>query len=252
VLVAVSYDLLFWVEALSTAAFAVVAVFLLPHDGTAGDGTAGDGTAADGPKPPRTGYAAVLRDRRYVLFLAAMFLNVFVYVQYIAVLPLAMHKAGLATGWYAAMLALNGLLVVAFELLATKITQRRPPRLVAAVGFLLLGAGQALYGFEWGVVAFVVGTVIWSFAELIGGPTMFAYPALVAPAALLGRYQGAAQAMFGLGSVAGPICGVALWLALGPPVWWLFGAISLVALVAARIGMRDQEAVAPREAEGSS
>ncbi len=194
----------------------------------------------------------MLRDGRYVLFLAAMFLNVFVYVQYIAVLPLAMHAAGLATGWYAAMLALNGFMVVAFELLATKVTQRRPPRVVAALGFLLLGLGQSMYGFDWGVMAFVIGTAVWSLAELIGGPTMFAYPSMVAPTPLVGRYQGAAQAMFGLGSVVGPICGVALWLILGPPVWWLFGAISLAALIAAYCGMRNQEAATAAGSEGSS
>jgi predicted MFS family arabinose efflux permease len=230
-LVAVSYDVLFWVEAASTALFAVVAVFLLPHNQQSPDA-----------EQPSGSYRAVLRDRRYTLFLVAMFLNVFVYVQYIAVLPLAMHQAGLATGWYAAMLALNGFMVVAFELLATKVTQRRPPGLVAVVGFALLGLGQSIYGFEWGVVAFVVGTAVWSLAELIGGPTMFAYPAMVAPEPLLGRYQGAAQAMFGLGSVVGPICGVALWLLLGPPVWWFFGLISAVALVAAYAAMRNQSA----------
>jgi predicted MFS family arabinose efflux permease len=227
-LFAVSYDLLFWVEAASTAAFAVLAVFLFPR--------AAKDAAPDGPD--RGGYLVVLRDRRYTLFLLAMFLNVFVYVQYVAVLPLAMRAAGLATGWYGAMLSLNGLLVVAFELLMTKVTQRRPPRWVAAAGFLLLALGHSLYGFGWGLAAFVAGTVVWSLAELIGGPTMFAYPALAAPEERLSRYQGAAQAMYGLGTVLGPVCGVALWLALGPPVWWVFGLTSLVGLAAAWSGMR--------------
>ncbi|GAA2343148.1 MFS transporter [Dactylosporangium salmoneum] len=237
-LVAVSYTLLYWVEAGSTAVFALVAVFLFPRKR--------DGAKAEASV--RGGYGAMLADRRYVLFLGAMFLNIFVYVQYIAVLPLAMRAEGLATGWYAAMLALNGLMVVAFELLVTKVTQRRAPRYVAAAGFLLLGLGQALYGFGWGVVAFVAGTVLWSLAELVGGPTMFAYPALAAPEELLGRYQGAAQAMFGLGTVLGPICGVALWLALGPPVWWLFGAASLLGLVVAWTSMRNTQPAAKESA----
>nr|BFE56865.1 MFS transporter [Dactylosporangium thailandense] len=227
-LVAVSYDLLYWVEAASTAAFAVLAVFLFPR---------GSGEHAP-PSGDRGGYLPVLRDRRYTLFLLAMFLNVFVYVQYVAVLPLAMRSAGLTTGWYAAMLSLNGFMVVAFELLMTKVTQRRPPRYVAAAGFALLALGHSLYGLQWGVAAFVAGTVVWSLAELIGGPTMFAFPALAAPEELLSRYQGAAQAMYGLGTVLGPVCGVALWLALGPPVWWVFGLTSLAGLAAAWFGMR--------------
>src|SRR6185437_13933636 len=56
-LVAVSYDVLFWVEAASTALFAVVAVFLLPSAKAPVD--------AD---RPAGSYLAVLRDGRYVLF----------------------------------------------------------------------------------------------------------------------------------------------------------------------------------------
>ncbi|GAA3452838.1 MFS transporter [Dactylosporangium matsuzakiense] len=229
VLVAVSYDLLYWVEAASTAAFALLAVFLFPRGGT------------ESAAQQRGGYRPVLADRRYTLFLAAMFINVFVYVQYVAVLPLAMRDAGLATGWYAAMLSLNGLIVISLELLVTKLTQRRPARWVAATGFVLLALGHSLYGFQWGVVAFVAGTVVWSLAEIVGGPTMFAYPALAAPEELLSRYQGAAQAMYGLGTVLGPVCGVALWLAIGPPVWWIFGLTSLAGLTAAWFGMRRAE-----------
>lgn len=235
VLVAVSYNLLYWVEAASTAAFAVLAVFLFPRERKE--------PAQAGPRA--SGYLALLRDRRYTLFLLAMFLNMFVYVQYIAVLPLTMHAAGLATGWYAAMLSINGFMVVAFELLVTKVTQRRAPRHVAAAGMLLLALGHSLYGFGWGIAAFVAGTVVWSLAELVGGPTMFAYPALAAPEELLARYQGAAQSMYGLGTVLGPVCGVALWLALGPPVWWLFGLVSLAGLAAVRSAMRRAGAAHP-------
>src|SRR6185369_14433924 len=119
----------------------------------------------------RTSYLDVVRDRRFVLFLAASMINAAVYVQYISVLPLAMREAGLATGWYGAMVALNAAIVLAFELLITKATQRWPLVLVMALGFILLGVGRAVYAIPLGLTVFIVGTLIWSLAEIIAGPT---------------------------------------------------------------------------------
>ncbi len=236
-LVAVSYDLLFWVEALACAAFAAVAAVALPRRAAGAAGEAGATPAAG-----RSGYAAILADRRYLLFLLALFLNMAVYLQCVAILPLAMRDAGLATGWYGAMFALNGLIVITGQLPVTKVVQRWPATRVVTIGFLLLAAGHALYRLPYGVGIFVAGTLIWSLAEIIGGPTVAAYPSLAAPDRLRGRYQGAAHAAFGLGAAVGPIAGVALWHGLGPTTWVVSALTSLVALAAARAGMRHPRA----------
>ncbi len=232
-LVAVSYDLLFWVEALACLAFAAVAAVALPARAATSD-SAPEGEAGAG----RGGYGAVLADRRYLLFLLAVFLNIAVYLQSVAVLPLAMQDAGLATGWYGGMLALNGLVVISSGLLATKFVQRWPVRRVLVLGFLLLGGGQAVYGLPWGIGVFVAGTLVWSLGEIVGGPSIAAYPSLAAPDRLRGRYQGAAHAAFGLGAALGPILGVVLWHSLGPAIWACSGVGSLLALAAACAGMR--------------
>jgi hypothetical protein len=75
---------------------------------------------------------------------------------------------------FSVMVALNGIIVISFELLATKVVQRWPMRIVVLVGFALLGAGMAAYALPLGLAAFVAGTLIWSLAEIIAGPTMFA------------------------------------------------------------------------------
>ena len=239
-LVAISYDVLFWAEALACLAFAAVAAVALPRRRVVGDaGPAG--TAA-----PRVGYRAVLADRRYLLFLAAAFVNLTVYLQSIAVLPLAMRDAGLPTAWYGAMFLLNGLVVLTLQLPVTRIVQRRPAAAVATLGFALLAGGHAIYWLPAGilpvtlpiVVIFVAGTLVWSLAEIVGGPTVAAWPSLVAPSGLQGRYQGAFQAAFGLGSAVGPVIGVLLWARLGPTTWLVSAGAALVALVAARTAMR--------------
>jgi predicted MFS family arabinose efflux permease len=284
-LITVSYGLLFWVEAIAAAGFALIAVTALPRDpdarrpepagsgagqaedavadlagtdlapadlaaaGTA-DGSAGRGAGDAGTPAPaepaaagrRDGYLALLGDRRYLLYLAAMLVNAAVYFQYVSTLPLAMRSAGLAVGWYGAMVALNGFIVITCELLVTKVVQHWPARAVIATGFTLIGGGFACYALPWGLAAFVVGTLGWTLAEIIGGPTMFAYPARTGPARLRGHYIGSAYAMFGVGSAIGPIAGVWLFDEVGNQVWVWCGIVSLLGLAAAWQGMRSSPA----------
>ncbi len=235
-LISVSYNLLFWGEAAAALGYAVIAAVALPRRGVQAEpAEAGEQPAG---RQGAGGFLAVLADRRYVLFLLALLVNAIVYIQYVAVLPLAMRAAGLALIWYGGVVALNGLIVITCELLMTKLTQRLPARIVAMVGFILLGGGMAIYALPWGVAAFVIGTLVWSLAEIVAGPTLFAYPGMAGPARLRGRYMGTAQAMFGVGSAIGPVIGVTIWDAIGTPVWLLCGAACAAAMAAASWGIR--------------
>jgi predicted MFS family arabinose efflux permease len=183
----------------------------------------------------------VLADRRYLLFLTALFTNSAVYIQYVSALPLAMAAAHEATAWYAFVLSLNSLVVITCELLMTKVTQRWPARVVALVGFVLLGVGQALYSVPAGLIVFIGGTLVWTLAEITAGPTMSAYPANAGPERLRSQYLGASQSVFALGFSVGPIVGVLGWHLVGRQVWWWCAVASLVGLAAAWRGMRPAE-----------
>ena len=235
-LAAVSWDLLFWGEAVAALAFAgIVAVALPRRPGTV------EAAAQVQPAPSgRTSYLALFGDHRYLLFLLAMLVNAAVYVQYLATLPLAMAAKGLSTWWFGAVVALNGFIVITCELLMTKLTQRWPARYAAMTGFALLGGGLAFYALPWVPAVFVIGTLIWTLAEIVGGPTMFAYPGMAAPEHLRGRYIGAAHAMFGLGSALGPILGVLVFQRMGDAVWIWCGLASLAGVAAAWQGMRGR------------
>jgi MFS family permease len=229
-LVAVSYSALFYVEAAAMLGYAAIVAVALPAD-------APPEARAAGPAPAGRGYAAALADRRYLIFLAATFLNALIYVQYLAILPLSVRADGLAVAVYGSLVALNGLLVITCELPLTTVTQRWAARTAAMVGLALTGVGLSLYGPAWGVLGLVAATMLWTFGEIVSGPTMSAYPATAGPPALRGRYIGASQAVFGLGFALGPIVGVAAWNRFGDVVWWACGAISLLAVLAAASGM---------------
>jgi len=118
------------------------------------------------------------------------------------------------------------------------VTQRWPAHRAAATGSLLLGAGMLAYGLRGGVAMIVAATVVNEVGQMIGGPTVFAWPAKAAPEGMAGRYLGSALAMFGAGQALGPILGLVAYHHLGRNFWWLCGVLGLVAAVACRHAMR--------------
>jgi MFS family permease len=106
-----------------------------------------------------------------------------------------------------------------------------------SAGLILLGIGFSLYAIPLGVAAFSIGTIVWTSAEIVGGPTMFAYPGLAAPTHLRGRYVASMQLMFGLGAAVGPAVGLAAYRVLGRSEWWCCGAACALALLLARVAM---------------
>ncbi|MFG3226851.1 MFS transporter [Kitasatospora sp. NPDC048194] len=217
------YLLLFWGEALIALAYAVLALATLPA------ATRRSATAAAAPQAG--GYRAVLRDRRYLRYLAAAFCHAVVYVQYLSTLPLFVQDQHLAVVWYTVAVALNGFVVIAFELLVTRLAQSWPARITIGLGFALVGAGVACYALPIGASAIVLGTLVWSIGEIIGGPTVFAYPGTAGPEQLKGRYIGSFQFVFGLGSALGPMLGGWLFIQAGVLVWPLLALGSLAATV---------------------
>ncbi|MFK8907356.1 MFS transporter [Streptomyces sp. YS-3] len=241
-LVKVSWDFLFWGEALTVTVFSAVAATTLPRRGEPGTttGPGDDEGARDGQAGASTGsYLTVLADRRYLLFLLAMFTSSVIYVQHISTLPLTVRHLGMGIEAYAAMVALNGLLVITCELLVAKVVQRRPIRTAVITGVLLTGVGMSLYALPWGLAALVIATLVWSLGEIIGYPSLFfAYPAQAGPTRLRGRYLGASNALYGLGSSIGPFVGVMLWNRFEEGLWLGCGVVGVLAGAAAWGGVR--------------
>ncbi len=240
-LIVYSYDLMFYVDALTALVFAAFAL-RLPHS------VESDDVAAPGDTPPqRASYLQVLKDRKFSLFMLALFLNAVVYIQHIAVLPLQVTADGHQPGLYAALLSLNAIAVIALELPLTTYVQRLPARLAVAVGVGLVGVGMTLYIAGPTIAMFVVATLVWTLGEIIGTPTASAYPGQVAPPGLRGRYIAAAAFPMQIGYAVGPVIGVALWTVWQDGVWWGSSIITAVAVVAVLVGMSRRTPAAGTE-----
>ena len=100
---------------------------------------------------------------------------------------------------------------------------------VIALGWLLTGVGFALTGFAETAIAFALTVAIWTLGEIVSSPVEGAYVADLAPERLRGRYMGAWSFAWGIGLVAGPLLGTALYA-------WRPGALWLTCLVLGVVG----------------
>lgn len=249
---AISWNLVFYFDAGCALTYAAIAAFLLPGgrvaaaspdtdtpDTAAEPGSETDARDRNTPAPPKSSYATLLRDGKYLAYLALMLGNGLVHVQFFAVLPLMMVAGGYQTWAYTTLIAISAFIVVSGELLVTKTTQTWAPWAATICGWILLVIGRGAYGLPGGLPLLIAATVVAAVGQIIGGAQAFAFPAKVAPPDAVGRYLGAAQAMFGLGYAVGPVLGVLLWTSTGNVVWAVSFAFG-IALVAPGIwGMRQ-------------
>jgi MFS family permease len=199
------------------------------------------------PTPPRTepqpgrptgSYAAVLRDRPFLAFVAIN--TVFVaagYAQLEAALPVfAKHEAGLTESAIGFLFLANVLVVVLVQMPVSRLIEgRRRMRVLAlmtvvwASAWIVVGAA-GLY-LEAAAAALMLGTAVVCFAlgECLHGPISGAVAADLAPEELRGRYMALSSSSFALGFALGP---AAAGIVLGLSAFALWPVIAAACLAA--------------------
>jgi MFS family permease len=214
-----SFLLLFIGDALTSAAFGVLALVALPEGVRVRRGDERRGEAI------RT----MVHDRLFLLFLASTLLGAFVYFQQLATLPLHVTASGLSAADFGLLISLNGLAIVLLELPLVSITQRYPYRPVLALGSLLVGLGFALTAFANDLPELAFTVLIWTIGEIVYAPVASAYVADLAPEHLRGRYQGAWGLMWGFAFVLAPILGAVIYEWNPDGLWLTCGLLGLLA-----------------------
>jgi MFS family permease len=224
-----SFFLIFLGDALTSAAFGVIALVALPEGVRVRRGEERRGE----------GVRTMLRDRAFLVFLISSVLGAFVYFQSQTTFPLHVRASGLSDSDYGLLISLNGLAIVLFELPLIAITRRFPARPVLALGSLLVGLGFALNAFANDLPELGFTVLIWTLGEIVYAPVASAYVADIAPERLRGRYQGAWGLTWGLAFVFAPGLGAASYAWSGDGFWLLcglLGAGAAACLFAARPG----------------
>ncbi|MFA6298424.1 MAG: MFS transporter [Nocardioides sp.] len=190
-------------------------------------------------------WAVVLADRPYrVLFCGQLAYSTSMMALNFAMPVYATEVLGLA-GWVTGAIFTINTVMVGFGqgLVVRGLTGRVRWRVLMAANatfaasfVVLLGASRLSVGLATAVM--LVGSVIYTLGELLGGPVHGALSAEAAPEHLRGRYLSLIQLAWNGSGALAPV-GVAWLLSRGPePVWLAFVGVSLLGmLLAARVGV---------------
>ena len=227
-----SYRALFIGDAATMAIYGVIVLTRLPESRPAP-------SSAD---EPEVSLSTVLRDGVFLAFVGLTLATALVFHQ--STLTLSVHLAhlGYAASTYGAIVAVNGVLIIAVQpWLAAWATRRDSARVLAAAA-LLCGVGMGLHGAGAAVPVHVAAVVVWTLGEILQSPFYGTVVSTLAPASARGRYQGVFSLAFGVAAMAAPSTGQAAVALGGPRGPWLasavIGAAAAVGLLATAAGRR--------------
>jgi MFS family permease len=194
--------------------------------------------AGPDPDPPAVGYdppqgraamGLLLHGReRWLVFGAFLVFAVAIHAtafQWVVTLPIhAYGDLGLSTATWGLLFALNGIMILAFQLRITSAAERRNRPRFMAVGALWYALGYLVValipGAELAAPALAATVVLVTIGEMCIYPIEPSFVSELSPPARRGRDQGLLGAAIGLGTAIGPVAGGAiLELAPGPPLW---------------------------------
>ncbi|MFI6420352.1 MDR family MFS transporter [Streptomyces sp. NPDC050842] len=221
------YRTLFVVDAVATVLCAVIVFLRLPETRPEAAVDKQGETVAEA----KVSMLTVLRDAP---FRTLVLLNLLVCVVFTAPwigLPLTMAHQGLPPSSFGMVIAVNGIVIVGFQLLVNKLTDKRSPVLLLTLSSLLFAVGTGATALAGSSVAFAATVVVWTVGEMIHVPTNAAATARLAPEHARGRYQGVMGMSWAVAGFVAPITAGAIVDGPGPDVLW--AATAVIGVVAA-------------------
>jgi MFS family permease len=219
-----SFFLVFAGDAITSFIYGIVALTALPR---------GYVPEKKADEKPAEALRMALRDRTFVFFLLATLCATCIEFQLHSTMPLYIQSLGFKMSTYGALLSINGLMIVAFELLLIAWTQRLPAQPLIAAGYLLTGIGYALTGLASTVPALAATVVVWTIGEMLFGPVTGAFVTSLAPERYRGRYMGLWILMWSLGLLLGPMLGTMLYQWSHTALWIACAALGVVSALLA-------------------
>jgi len=150
-----------------------------------------------------------------------------------------------------ALLALNTLLIIAFEMILQHRLAGIPQPRVAAAGCIVLAIGFLLVPLDPRLQFLVLAMIVLTFAEMLLYPAIESHVAALAPDGALGRAMGRLQAVFSGMFVLAPVVGIAVYDALGYRALWLAAAaitaLSACAFLLVDLSARSRRRIHPAQ-----
>ena len=191
----------------------------------------------DEPEPTMAssfaGYGKVFRNTAFMLFLGAVMLQVFTYMNMNTTLGVYLRNEHGTSEWhYGMLLSLNAAMVVLMQFPITRRIKKYPPMLMMAFGTILYAIGFAMYGFVSIYLMFVIAMIIITIGEMIVSPVAQALVASFAPEDMRGRYMAVSGLSWGLPFAIGPyLAGLIIDGPSPQNLWYVAGFIGLLSTI---------------------
>ena len=184
-------------------------------------------TEKTGFKETFIGYGLVLKDRKFMLFVAISTIATIVYSQMYSTLSVFLRDVhGVPVSGYGWLMTLNAGMVVLFQFMITRKISDKPPMLILALGSMLYVIGFGMYGFVSAYVFFMLAMVIITIGEMVVIPVAQAYVGQAAPEDMRGRYSGVMGFSWMIPWMIGPLM-AGLIMDYGDPNWVWYGSAIL-------------------------
>lgn len=196
---------------------------------------------ADAPKQSMTstfaGYGLVFRNAAFMLFLGAVMLQVFTYMNMNTTLGVYLrNEYGTPESGYGLLLSINAAMVVLMQFPITRRISKYPPMLMMAAGTLLYVIGFSMYGFVSVYWLFVAAMVIITLGEMVVSPVAQSLVASFAPEDMRGRYMAISGFSWGIPFAVGPYLAGLILDGPNPQLLWAaaggVGMLSTLAFLA--------------------
>ncbi|MFI0407250.1 MDR family MFS transporter [Actinomadura sp. 3N508] len=202
---------LFWIDALTCAAFGLLVWRAIPETRAREHGGGG----------VLQGFGEVLHDRVMVGYSLICLAYIFVIMQGMTTMPLAMREDGLGPRDYGLAIAANGVLIIIVQPLVNAWLSRRDHSLVMVAGFVLVGIGYGLTSLASSLGTYTATILVWTLGEITAAAVLQAVVADLAPSHLRGRYNGLYGMAWSGGFLLAPLGGTQLLALGGGPALWL-------------------------------
>jgi MFS family permease len=210
-LAATSYPTLFVVDAATTLAFAIAVIRLVPETRPA---------PHSARSRPKEGLAAPYVHGAFLAFAAISLLFSTFFHQIGTTLPVDMGQHGIGPRTFGLLLAMNGVLIVLLQPLASALFARGSPARLMACGALVTGVGFGIPAFATSTGAYALSIAVWTLGEIAMAGVTPTVVANFAPSHLRGSYQGAHQVAWAGGCALAPVVGSLVLVHLGSAALW--------------------------------
>jgi MFS family permease len=180
------------------------------------------------------GFGKMLRDRPFLVLLVASLLTTSVYTQLMTTFPVYLkEQIGIQESGYGLLMAMNGGLIVLFQITITRLVERRDRAIVLFLGTLCYAIGIGSIGWWRELPLFAMSMIVVTIGEMMIAPVASAQVADLAPEDMRARYMAAFGLTWTLGYGIGPTWGGAVMTRLGAPWLWniaiVLGCLAAVA-----------------------